>query len=67
MAHFRLEAEFDAVTRSYYVEIFYPAKSTTPLIRTKAKYDFKDVALNEGMLLVGRAFTKPVRLDSTVR
>jgi hypothetical protein len=61
MAHFRLEAEYDVAARSYYVEVFYPAESTAPLIRTKAKFVSEDTALSETMLLIGHAFRKSVK------
>ena len=62
MAHFRIEAEFDQAARAFYAEIFYPAQSTVPLVRTKAKFPSKDDALNATMVLIGQAFDKPGKL-----
>jgi hypothetical protein len=46
MAHFRIEAIPDA-SGHFALEAYYPAESTTPFLRTKAKYQTKEEAFED--------------------
>jgi len=44
MAHWRLEAVLNNLTNLYSLEAFYPADSTTPLMRTKPRFSSEQEA-----------------------
>ena len=58
MAHFRLETVFDEETHLYSVEVYHPAESTIPKLRTKPRFASKEAALNETMALLEQGFGK---------
>ena len=61
MAHFRLEAAYDDATDLYYVEVFYPAQSETPLYRTRPRFRTREDGFTEAMRLMEEGLNQPVK------
>lgn len=62
MAHFRVETEPDESSGLYRALIFYPAESSTPRIRTKARFTSQEAAIKEVMELMEQGLDKPVKV-----